>query len=215
MSPSATLVWGLKSAPDRLCYHQNPYHSYSPSHSDTNHLHQRYPPNDTSDFAKDDSSACIPTSPPLPSLYHANTSAWFLFLGVPSEPSPSHRSRLASVSSLAAAAKDRGPKPSFCSRGRRVAREAQMQARETSMKLQMLRGTIVSVACQSGAKDRRLGREVVNLHVKSSEMEKSRMYLKRTRVAMQALLCPCICQQSVVPIQLETALLVQELHLRR
>jgi hypothetical protein len=90
-----------------------------------------------------------------------------------------------------------------------------MQARETSTKLQMLRGTIVSVACQSGAKDSRLGREVVNLHVKSSEMEKSRMYLKRTRVAMQALLCPCIRQQSVVPIQLETALLVQELHLRR
>jgi hypothetical protein len=39
-----------------------------------------------------------------------------------------------------------------------------MQARETSMKLQMLRGTIVSVACQSGAKDRRLGREVVDIH---------------------------------------------------
>ena len=31
------------------------------------------------------------------------------------------------------------------------------------------------------------GREMMSLHVKSSEMEKSRMYLKRMRVAMQAL----------------------------
>jgi hypothetical protein len=87
-----------------------------------------------------------------------------------------------------------------------VAREAQMQARETSMKLQMLRGTIVSVACQSGAKDRRLGREVVDIHVKSSEIEKSRMYLKRTRVAMQALLhCQLVTTTTTIKDKSERA----------
>ena len=37
--------------------------------------------------------------------------------------------------------------PICCSSGRSVAREAQMQPSETSMKLQILNGTIVSAVC--------------------------------------------------------------------
>jgi hypothetical protein len=39
---------------------------------------------------------------------------------------------------------------------------------------------------------------LASLHVKSSEREKSRMYLKRTRVAMQALIALSARRQSVV-----------------
>ena len=94
-----------------------------------------------------------------------------------------------------------------------------MQARETSMKEVMLRGTIVSFLGglvsggyewegEGGEGEREGvdgGREMMGLHVKSSDMEKSRMYLKRMSVAMQALLH--IRQQSVKPsIQTDTVL---------
>lgn len=83
-----------------------------------------------------------------------------------------------------------------CIKGRSVAKEAQMHPSETSMKLQMLRGIIVSVSAIVSAelfragqidKTRSSSHHCGDLHVKSSEREKSRTYLKRTRVAMQAL----------------------------
>lgn len=68
-------------------------------------------------------------------------------------------------------------------KGRRVAREAQIQPSETSMKLAILSGTIAS------AHVRHIRSIQAERHsqVTSSEMEKSRMNLNRTKVAIQAL----------------------------
>lgn len=96
-----------------------------------------------------------------------------------------------------------------------------MQARETSMKEVMLRGTIVSFLGglvsggyewegEGGEGEREGvdgGREMMGLHVKSSDMEKSRMYLKRMSVAMQALLHTFVSNPSSHPsIQTDTVL---------
>jgi len=81
--------------------------------------------------------------------------------------------------------------PICCSNGRSVAREAQMQPSETSMKLQMLSGTMVSADCaRASSVNAGVSAGFCNrcLQVRSSEIEKSRMYLKRTKVAIQALL---------------------------
>lgn len=81
--------------------------------------------------------------------------------------------------------------PICCSSGRSVAREAQIQPSETSMKLQILSGTIVSAKCVTrvvSSVGKPCGLRDCDLQVRSSEMEKSWMYLNRTKVAMQALL---------------------------
>ena len=160
--------------------------------------HHLYPPEkEPSDFATDDPNAFISTTPPVSPLCHAEIAIPFFLSPAAPDPGPSHKLLLASTSSLAPAAKERGPRPIFCSRGRKVASEAQMQARETSMKLQMLSGTMESVVLLATCSGVVMRHVRDHSHVRSSEMEKSRMYLKRTKVAMQALLTKVIRQQSI------------------